>query len=46
VSILLSAYFPEGIVFAADKNVTMLYEAPDGSPQQDVEVGVATKIIP
>jgi hypothetical protein len=46
MSILLSAYFPEGIVFTADKNATMLYEAPDGSPRQDVEVGIATKVIP
>lgn len=41
MSILLSAYFPEGIVFAADKNVTLLY--PSG---RDVEVGIATKVIP
>jgi len=45
VSILLSAYFPEGVVFAADKNVTLLYDTAHG-PEQDVEVGVATKVIP
>lgn len=41
MSILLSAYFPEGIVFAADKNVTLLYPG-----ARDVEVGIATKVIP
>jgi hypothetical protein len=46
MSILLSAYFPEGIVFAADKNVTMLYETPTGEPLQDVEAGAAAKVIP
>jgi hypothetical protein len=45
MSILLSAYFPEGIVFAADKNVTLLYETPGGI-EQDVEVGATTKVIP
>jgi hypothetical protein len=45
VSILLSAYFPEGIVFAADKNVTMLYSL-RGGVAQEVEVGIATKVIP
>lgn len=45
MSILLSAYFPEGIVFAADKNVTLLYLIPDGI-DRDVEVGAATKVIP
>jgi len=45
MSILLSAYFPEGIVFAADKNATLLYDTPQGA-EQDVEVGVATKVVP
>jgi len=45
MSILLSAYFPEGIVFAADKNLTLLYGIP-GNLQQDVEVGATTKVIP
>lgn len=45
MSILLSAYFPEGIVFAADKNVTLLYRTAEG-PQQDVQVGATTKVIP
>jgi hypothetical protein len=45
MSILLSAYFPEGIVFAADKNSTLLYLTPDGVTQ-DVEPGSATKVFP
>lgn len=45
MSILLSAYFPEGIVFAADKNATLLYDTPQGA-ERDVEVGVATKVVP
>jgi len=47
MSILLSAYFPEGIVFAADKNATLLYSTPGCMNQDvDVEVGAATKVIP
>jgi len=46
MSILLSAYFPEGIVFAADKNVTLLYESADGVAQQDVEEGATVKVVP
>ncbi len=42
MSILLSVYFPEGIVFATDKNMTRCYA--DGD--QDVDVGTATKVIP
>jgi hypothetical protein len=30
VSILLSAYYPEGIVFVADKNATIIYSTPEG----------------
>jgi len=45
MSILLSAYFPEGIVFAADKNITLLYQEAH-TERQDVEVGDATKVIP
>jgi hypothetical protein len=45
MSILLSAYFPEGIVFAADRNVTLLYGTPD-DVKQDVEVGATTKVVP
>jgi hypothetical protein len=45
MSILLSLYFPEGIVFAADKNVTRLYRTPGGI-EPDVEVAAATKVIP
>ena len=44
MSILLSAYFPEGIVFAADKNTTLFYETSLGT-YQDTEVGAATKVI-
>jgi hypothetical protein len=43
MSILLSAYFPEGIVFAADRNVTV-YDL--GSGFQNVEVGAVSKVIP
>lgn len=46
MSILLSAYFPEGIVFAADKNVTCLYPAAGGLIDRDTEVGTATKVVP
>lgn len=42
MSILLSAYFPEGIVFAADKNLTMLNLQ---THEQDIEVGIGTKIL-
>ena len=45
MSILVSIYFPEGIVFAADKNITFPYDTPYGT-DQDVEVGAATKAIP
>jgi len=43
MSILLSAYFPEGIVFAADRNVT-IYDPNSGL--QDIEVGAITKVVP
>lgn len=41
MSILLSVYFREGIVFAADKNATLVY--PSGIT--DVEVGKFTKVL-
>ncbi|MHB8967776.1 MAG: hypothetical protein ACYC57_05870 [Thermoleophilia bacterium] len=41
MSILLSVYYSEGIVFAADKNVTLTFV--DGS--SDVEEGSITKVI-
>jgi hypothetical protein len=40
VSILLSTYWEEGIVFSADRNATIVYQ----SGAQDVEVDVATKV--
>lgn len=43
MSILLSAYYPEGIVFAADKNATIHYETPAGE-RQLVEP-TATKVL-
>lgn len=46
MSILLCAYFPEGIVFAADKNLTMLCEYADGTLDHDILVGSAVKVIP
>ncbi len=45
MSILLSAYFPEGIVFAADRNVSLIANT-TGSLYQDVEIGATTKVIP
>lgn len=45
MSILLSAYFPEGIVFPADKNVTNVYRTP-GGVECAVGVAAATKVIP
>jgi len=41
MSILLSVYFREGIVFAADKNATLTFA--DGT--RDVEVGKFTKVL-
>jgi len=43
MSILLSAYYPEGIVFAADKNATITYRTPSGEGQY-VEP-TATKVL-
>jgi len=42
MSILLSAYFKEGIVFAADKNATLYFG--EEKIRQDVEVGQLTKV--
>lgn len=43
MSVLLSAYYPEGIVFAADKNATVHYVIPSGR-RQYVESGT-TKVL-
>lgn len=45
MSILLSVYWKEGIVYSADRNLTLEYET-DVGPDQDVLVGASTKVIP
>lgn len=45
MSILLSVYWKEGIVYSADRNLTLHYETDVGA-DQDVLVGASTKVIP
>ncbi|MHC4479002.1 MAG: hypothetical protein ACYTEL_25530 [Planctomycetota bacterium] len=44
MSILLSGYYPEGIVFTADKNACIEYETPQGEKRRYVE-STATKVL-